>query len=82
MKEHLRLITELIDSLNMYRYLGGASPADYFVVPAMSNDSSRKVFVYFSDWEYRDALFLLLDSWDWCEASVKDSTIIVTLYND
>lgn len=82
MKEHLKLITELIDSLNMYRYLGGASPADYFVVPSMSNDSCRKVFVYFSDWEYRDAMFLLLDSWGWCETSVKDSTLIVTLYND
>lgn len=82
MRENLKLITELIDSLNTYRYLGGASQAAYFVVPAMSNDDCRKVFVYFKDWEYRDALFLLLDSWDWCETSVKDSTLIVTLYND
>lgn len=82
MKEKIELITMLIDSLNMYRYLGGGDTASYFVTPAELGEDKKKVFVYISDWQYRDAMFLLLDSWSWCETSVKESTIIVTLFNN
>ena len=82
MEEKIRLITKLIDSLNMYRFLGGGDHANYFVTHAELGEDKRKVIVFFTDWEYRDALFLLLDCWDWCQTEVKDDTIVVTLFND
>lgn len=82
MEERISMIVDLIDGLNRFRYVSGGDLAAYYVVPAAFSVGCRKVFLFFTDWEFRDAVFLLLDCLPWCMVIQKDSELVVSVYCD